>query len=50
MVLGHLGMHISGKEFAFAGARENTADGKVTNEFMASEVEAVAERLVELSQ
>ena len=50
MVLGHLGMHISGKEFAFSGARENTADGKVTNEFMAGEVEAVAERLVELSQ
>ena len=41
---------ISGKEFAFSGARENTADGKVTNEFMAGEVEAVAARVFELSR
>ena len=50
MILSHLGMHISGKEFAFALAKEKTKDGKITDEFMAGEVDAVAARLVELTQ
>lgn len=50
MILSHLGMHISGKEFAFSLAKENTENGKITNEFMASEVDAVAARLVELTK
>lgn len=50
MILSHLGMHISGKEFAFSLAKENTKDGKITNDFMAGEVDAVAARLVELTQ
>ena len=50
MILSHLGMHISGKEFAFALAKENTEDGKIINEFMAGEVNAVAARLFELTR
>jgi len=50
MILSHVGMHISGKEFAFAQAKMNTADGKVTDDFMAGEVDAVAARLVELAR
>lgn len=50
MILSHLGMHISGKEFAFALAKENIEDGKIINEFMAGEVNAVAARLFELTR
>ncbi|MDB2403394.1 NAD(P)H-dependent oxidoreductase [bacterium] len=50
MILSHLGMHISGKEFAFAMAKANTKGGKITDDFMAKEVDAVAARLLELAQ
>lgn len=50
MIMGHLGMTISGKEFAVARAQDNTAEGKITDDFMAQEVNLVAERLVELTQ
>lgn len=50
MILSHLGMHISGKEFAFSCAKNNTENGEITDDFMAGEVKAVAARLVELTQ
>lgn len=50
MIMGHLGLTISGKEFAVSHARDNTADGKITDDFMAKEVNLVAAQLVELTR